>query len=391
MRKGRIAFAVCFRCRYWWWILALGAAFSGLLPEVVRVVGRNAEVCAAFQAATFSPGYSFAPPTPTAAVWRLGRRLQSPEARSCRGKGRGRPGAAFCAAVAARKKTGDSLEHGGEEDAGVSDALLDYIDQEPVLSTQRKGRKRKKDRANHDGEGGGEPMHWTLDADAPLIVRSNSSMANAEDGEVSLVRFIVRGQPRPLVRHRVSTFRMYNPSAAAQASFRKAVRELLRSHNVPNGKLLLEDDDDHEVDSSNAVMFPTQSLAVSVAFRMRRPLNHFEASKRTTHPPAESPDMASSGDNGIDNGRRGAEGRPRLRRSAPSQTFVTRSDVDNLAKFVLDSLNGLLYEDDRQVCSLHATRMLDNDGLCLGSTEVCVRAVDDACLPRILQGSFGLF
>jgi Holliday junction resolvase RusA-like endonuclease len=62
--------------------------------------------------------------------------------------------------------------------------------------------------------------------------------------------------------------------------------------------------------------------------------------------------------------------------------------VDNLAKFVLDSLNGLLYDDDRQVCSLHATRLLDNDGLCLGSTEVCVRAVGDADLPRLLNGSF---
>ena len=53
--------------------------------------------------------------------------------------------------------------------------------------------------------------------------------------------------------------------------------------------------------------------------------------------------------------------------------------MDNLAKFVLDSLNGLLYEDDRQVVKLCAVKVLDtpvengdggDDGLCLGGTDV---------------------
>jgi Holliday junction resolvase RusA-like endonuclease len=35
---------------------------------------------------------------------------------------------------------------------------------------------------------------------------------------------------------------------------------------------------------------------------------------------------------------------------------ATRPDSDNLAKGLLDSLNGLLYLDDGQVCDLHVTK-----------------------------------
>lgn len=40
-----------------------------------------------------------------------------------------------------------------------------------------------------------------------------------------------------------------------------------------------------------------------------------------------------------------------LRKSAPAQ-LVAKPDVDNLAKFVLDALNGTYYKDDSQVCQL---------------------------------------
>jgi Holliday junction resolvase RusA-like endonuclease len=47
-----------------------------------------------------------------------------------------------------------------------------------------------------------------------------------------------------------------------------------------------------------------------------------------------------------------------------------RSDVDNLAKFVMDSLNGVLYVDDRQVVNLNVMKVLDSEGPCFGATEV---------------------
>lgn len=207
-----------------------------------------------------------------------------------------------------------------------------------------------------------EPIHWTLDSDEPFFhLRLDGATSVSEvrklpsntTYDVSLVRFIVRGPPKPLVRHRVSTMRMYNPSAEAQDSFRKLVRQLLLSRV-----------DNVDETANFPPVFPTQSLAMTIAFRMKRPKKHFYANR---------------------------PGPGRLRATAPPQTSVMRSDVDNLAKFVLDSLNGLMYEDDRQVCSLHVTKFLDNDDYCLGATEVCVRVLDDGDLSNLIDNSFDLF
>lgn len=47
-------------------------------------------------------------------------------------------------------------------------------------------------------------------------------------------------------------------------------------------------------------------------------------------------------------------------------------DVDNLAKFVMDALSGLVYHDDRQVVLLVAQKKRDNVGHCMGHTTVRV-------------------
>lgn len=39
---------------------------------------------------------------------------------------------------------------------------------------------------------------------------------------------------------------------------------------------------------------------------------------------------------------------------------VTKFDVDNIAKAVLDGLNGILFIDDRQVCGLAVTKRYDD-------------------------------
>jgi Endodeoxyribonuclease RusA len=301
--------------------------------------------------------------------------------------------------------------------AADKDADLLDVDQEPPKPPPKKrGRKAgmsksKKNgtatKADDDNAADEDVLHWTLESDratvqyrpitapddvptAALIselARKRSAARSLKDNAasaplnstfsasppirpVSLVRFVVRGSPRPLVRHRVSTFRMYNPSAKAQKSFQTAVRTLLANAIVRENPSHKEGDgnipecEGADIGDGDTVLFPTESLAVSIAFRMRRPLNHFRANRREAG---------------------------QLRAAAPPQTFVTRSDVDNLAKFVLDSFNGLLYDDDKQVCSLHATKILDNDGLCLGSTEVCVRVVGDDDLPALLDKSFQLF
>lgn len=44
-----------------------------------------------------------------------------------------------------------------------------------------------------------------------------------------------------------------------------------------------------------------------------------------------------------------------------STDFVTkRPDIDNLMKAVLDGVNGVIFEDDRQVCEVKASKVFDD-------------------------------
>jgi Endodeoxyribonuclease RusA len=181
-------------------------------------------------------------------------------------------------------------------------------------------------------------VHWRLDSDMATFVGESSNHDTRK--EATLVRFTVRGNPLPLRRHRTARGIMYNPSAKYQASFRNVTLQSLNS--IPHA--LSKDD------LTNTTFLPLflseQPLIVSILFRMKRPKSHFIGGK---------------------------PGWGRLRGNAPLQTSVVRTDVDNLAKFVLDSMNGILYEDDRQVCSLHITKVLDNEDQCLGSTSIWCR------------------
>ena len=151
----------------------------------------------------------------------------------------------------------------------------------------------------------------------------------------SKLHFKVRGNPRPLRRHRNGRGFMYNPSAPAQESFQECVKQLVYGDDHPSLPLPLFTSD--------------ICLSVSIVFKLKRPLKDFINNKRV-------------------------EGR--LKESAPPAISSTiRQDVDNLAKFVLDSCNNLLYEDDKQIISLSTVKLLDDDNLCEGSTEIILRPV----------------
>ena len=102
---------------------------------------------------------------------------------------------------------------------------------------------------------------------------------------------------------------------------------------------------------------------MSIIFRMKRPKSHFVNNR---------------------------PGPGRLKKTAPPQTSTIRTDVDNLTKFVLDSMNEVLYEDDRQIMSIHVTKLLDNDGDCEGSTEVYLRSMKEEDVESILTSSFSI-
>jgi Holliday junction resolvase RusA-like endonuclease len=176
-----------------------------------------------------------------------------------------------------------------------------------------------------------EITFWTLPKDV-------SSFLDAPGRQSA--RFTVRGEPQSLRRPgpRRSSFHskcktqgrpLFNPSRGKQQSFRKAVEGLLpaRLH-------------------SSRLLFPEGAkMVVTIDFLLRRPNDHFVGAKR-----------------GIG-----------LKESAPRGYAVGRSDIDNLAKFILDCLSGLLYKDDRNVVSLVTTKTWDSDGTCEGATVVQIK------------------
>jgi Holliday junction resolvase RusA-like endonuclease len=145
----------------------------------------------------------------------------------------------------------------------------------------------------------------------------------------SSCRFTVMGDPSPQARQGIGRGgNAYDPSKAKKLAFRSAAQSSL------------------SILDPNVPMFDSAALlSMFVEFRMRRPDSHFVSCNRESN---------------------------RLKSTAPSAVLVKRCDVDNLLKFVMDALNTILYEDDRQVAAVHAFRLYDNEGRCEGSTTVCI-------------------
>lgn len=181
---------------------------------------------------------------------------------------------------------------------------------------------------------------WFDQNDECMFISGDSSNFKSKS-----VKFIIRGKPLPLIRHRSSRGFTYNPSSAAQAKFRDSLLQIMPQKHHP--KII---DDCVSGDAPITFFSDSDFLEVSIVFRLKRPKSHFVNS---------------------------TPGEGRIKDKAPGKFHTSRSDIDNLAKFVLDSLNGLLYADDRQVVSLKAMKMLDSEGLCDGATEVSISVLQD--------------
>lgn len=149
-------------------------------------------------------------------------------------------------------------------------------------------------------------------------------------------RVVVPGKPMAMPRPRVHWARrfLYNPASNKVAALRAFVRA-----SIPA--------------TQYGVVFPTGvSVTVTITFHMRRPDIDF---------------------------RRGDRVGAVLKATAPVMRPIS-PDIDNLAKFILDGLNGVLYSDDRQVVKLVTMKLLDNEGQCNGRTVVEVSEFDPMSL-----------
>ena len=200
-----------------------------------------------------------------------------------------------------------------------------------------------------------------------------------------MIHFTIRGNPLPLQRHRTYRNFVYNPSAKKQQQFYETVLTTLPSicfgynykfgettklnaienNTTSNAQPIMNDNvqtrmfkvhnssifiQNNFTDTSNQSIQPffkeDEYLKIKLIFHLKRPKNHFISSK---------------------------PGPGRIRPQFQSSICQpSRVDVDNLAKFVLDSLNGIVYVDDRQVVELHVKKVLDNEEDCLGKTQVWI-------------------
>jgi Holliday junction resolvase RusA-like endonuclease len=131
-----------------------------------------------------------------------------------------------------------------------------------------------------------------------------------------MISFTVYGNPKALKRHRTYTkdrkgnalkfARQVDPSAGDKADF--LAMALQHKPDVPlEGPLLL-----------------------ACTFYMQRPLGHYSIRKNGKH----------------------------LKETA-SKWQTGKPDADNLAKFVMDSLNGIFWKDDSQICELASSKLYD--------------------------------
>lgn len=140
--------------------------------------------------------------------------------------------------------------------------------------------------------------------------------------EPSSFAVCVHGEPIPLHRHMLSRGRMYNPSATQQLNFARACASYLPLPPLEG------------------------PLEAELRFFFTRPLNHYRTGKFA--------------------------GQLRDEALRDGAWHSKRKDLDNLIKFVLDSLNGLAYLDDCQISSIISSKRYAEEGS-QARTEVRIR------------------
>eukprot|EP00559_Dactyliosolen_fragilissimus_P008951 CAMPEP_0184861534 /NCGR_PEP_ID=MMETSP0580-20130426/6200_1 /TAXON_ID=1118495 /ORGANISM="Dactyliosolen fragilissimus" /LENGTH=232 /DNA_ID=CAMNT_0027359065 /DNA_START=356 /DNA_END=1054 /DNA_ORIENTATION=+ len=204
-----------------------------------------------------------------------------------------------------------------------------------------------------------DKIHFVLPSRTQNIQGHKSQVIDSKN-HTNTVTFVVRGDPMALPRHRSTTKGFtYNPSKPQQELFKSIARSILfppieKNNTKQSDNTIIRHKSasiiDDELNMQNSTVFgEEQYISLSLLFRQRRPKAHFVGNDPT----------------------RG------LRPTSPEKYRITRTDVDNLAKFVMDSLNGILYVDDKQVVELIAKKVLDSEGQCLGATEITASLINE--------------
>lgn len=143
--------------------------------------------------------------------------------------------------------------------------------------------------------------------------------------KIKIYSFTVYGEPTPLSRHRLANGIMYNPSAKLQKKFLHDAREFLPLEPLEG------------------------PISMEMKFYFSRPLSHFRTGKYKNL----------------------------LKDTAPIFHY-NRKDVDNLAKFVMDALNKVVYKDDSQVSEITCGKYYTS---AIARSEITIRQLIVSDLP----------
>ncbi len=178
--------------------------------------------------------------------------------------------------------------------------------------------------APFDCRAGAESINGPLRI-APLLQPKSEQGEEPAGCDQKSVSFTVYGDPIPLSRHRTVSggMRTYNPSAADQKKFAKAC---MTAGVLP----------------SEPLEGPVEAV---MTFYFPRPKSHYRTGK-----------FAGQLKGGQD------------------VWHSKKKDLDNLVKFVLDSLNSLAYVDDGQVCAIKAMKLYTEDH---SRSEIILRTLPD--------------
>ena len=119
-----------------------------------------------------------------------------------------------------------------------------------------------------------------------------------------MINFLVKTRPKPQQRHRSNGRFQYDPSSKDKKDF------LLQAKQFAPAKPI------------------TKDIELNITFCYKRPKNHYRSKNKQLILKDDAPFYKSS-----------------------------KADLDNLVKFVADSLNGIFYKDDSQIVSIYASKV----------------------------------
>jgi len=165
----------------------------------------------------------------------------------------------------------------------------------------------------------------TRDAATKIESFSSGSQDTSQTGKCTEneLSFTVYGEPEPLSRHRsTSRGHMYNPSAKLQSEFAEACSQFMPSEPLDG------------------------PLEARLFFYFSRPRSHYRQGKYS-----------------------------HILKEDADKWHWKRKDLDNLVKFVLDSLNKRAYLDDGQICVIQSAKFYTDDAN-KARTEVVFKKLD---------------